>query len=134
MTEREEHLEEELHEFQKEKETVRHIVEQLGSGSQKQNKRISVVFLVLIFALLLMGLAFKKTDLILTLLVVILVALFKLIWMIYEFQRTNHFQFWILSTLEYKISEIDKRIRKMEKISREREEDRILNKDKNFMA
>ena len=134
MTEREEHLEEELHEFQKEKETVRHIVGQLGSGSQKQNKRISVVFLVLIFALLLMGLAFKKTDLILTLLVVILVALFKLIWMIYEFQRTNHFQFWILSTLEYKISEIDKRIRKMEKISREREEDRILNKDKNFMA
>ena len=134
MTEREEHLEEELHEFQKEKETVRHIVGQLGSGSQKQNKRISVVFLVLIFALLLMGLAFKKTDLILTLLVVILVALFKLIWMIYEFQRTNHFQFWILSTLEYKISEIDKRIRKMEKIAREREEDRILNKDKNFMA
>jgi len=134
MTEREEHLEEELHEFQKEKETVRHIVGQLGSGNQKQNKIISKVFLVLIFTLLAMGLAFKKTDITLTLLVVILIALFKLIWMIYESQRTNHFQFWILSTLEYKISEIDKRIRKMEKIAKEREEDRLLNKDKNLMV
>ncbi|MGF6906745.1 hypothetical protein [Fusobacterium sp. PH5-44] len=134
MTEMEEHLEEELQEFKKEKETIRHIVGQLGSGTQRQNKIISRVFIVLIVALLAIGLASKKTDLTITLLVTVLVALFKLIWMLNESQRTNHFQFWILSTLEYKISEVDKRIRKIEKIVREKEEKNLTNSDKNLVV
>lgn len=134
MTEMEEHLEEELHEFQKEKETIRHIVGQLGSGNQRQNKIISRVFIILIVALLVIGLASKKTDLTITLLVAVLIALFKLIWMLYESQRTNHFQFWILSTLEYKISEVDKRIRRMEKIAKEKEEKKLANDDRNLMV
>ena len=127
MTEMEEHLEEELHVFQKEKERIRDIVGQLGGARNHQNKIISSIFLILIIGLLVAGLALKKTNLTLTLLIAVLVALFKLIWMIYEAQKTNHFQFWILSTLEYRINEVDKRIKKVEKLVRPVDEEKKIN-------
>ena len=50
-----------------------------------------------------------------TLEVAVLLGIFKLIWMFYEAQRANHFQFWIMNSLEYRINEVDKRLRKIEK-------------------
>ena len=35
--------------------------------------------------------------------------------MFYEAQRANHFQFWIMNSLEYRINEVDKRLRRIEK-------------------
>ncbi|MDR3259784.1 MAG: hypothetical protein LBT51_09285 [Fusobacteriaceae bacterium] len=112
----EEQLEEELHEFQREQEKVKNIVEQLGGRNTKQNKIVSIIFLLVIFSLLAVGLGLQKTSLNLTLQIVIITALFKIIWMMYGTQKSNHFQFWILSTLEFRINEIDKKIKRIEKL------------------
>ncbi|MGL5577841.1 MAG: hypothetical protein ACRDB7_01875, partial [Fusobacteriaceae bacterium] len=64
---------------------------------------------------LVVGVALDKLDLVTTLEVAILVGIFKIIWMIYEFQRVNHFQFWILNSLEFRINEIHKKVKAMEK-------------------
>ena len=62
-----------------------------------------------------MGLALSKLNLVVTLLVATLIAIFKLIWMIYEAQRVTHFQFWILTSLEVRINQISKKIKVIEK-------------------
>ena len=36
--------------------------------------------------------------------------------MFYEAQRASHFQFWILNSLEYRINEVDRKVKKIEKI------------------
>ncbi|MDR1832135.1 MAG: hypothetical protein LBQ97_05300 [Fusobacteriaceae bacterium] len=118
----EEQLEEELHEFQKEQEKVRGIVGQLGGSVKRQNRIVSIIFLLLIFGLLVVGLGMRKTNITLTLLIVLLLAIFKVIWMIYGMQKAYHFQFWILSTLEFRINEVDKKIRKLEKLIKVKDE------------
>ena len=50
-----------------------------------------------------------------TLEVAVLLGIFKIIWMFYEAQRANLFQFWIMNSLEYRINEVDKRLRRIEK-------------------
>ena len=116
MPKREEHLREELDEFQKEKERIRSIVGQIGGANNSQHKMINLLFVVLIIALLILGVVLQKITLFLTLEVAVLVGIFKLIWMFYEAQRASHFQFWILNSLEYRINEVDRKVKKIEKI------------------
>ena len=130
---KEDQLEEELHEYQKEKEKIRNIVGQLGGKNNPQNKIISGIFLALIAGLLLIGLALNKMNVMTTLLIAVLIGLFKLIWMIYEAQKTNHFQFWILSSLEFRLNEVDRKIKKVEKIL-ETQEKNDKGDDKSLMA
>ncbi|MDR1835203.1 MAG: hypothetical protein LBQ96_05315 [Fusobacteriaceae bacterium] len=118
----EEQLEEELHEFQREQEKIRNIVGQLGGSGRKQNRIVSIVFFLLIFALLIVGLGMRKTDLNLTLLIVLLLTLFKIVWMLFGMQKAYHFQFWILNTLEYRLNEADKRIKRVEALLKARDE------------
>ena len=116
LPKREEHLREELDEFQKEKERIRSIVGQIGGANNSQHKMINLLFVVLIIALLILGVVLQKITLFLTLEVAVLLGIFKLIWMFYEAQRASHFQFWILNSLEYRINEVDRKVKKIEKI------------------
>lgn len=116
MPKREEHLREELDEFQKEKERIRSIVGQIGGANNSQHKMINLLFVVLIIALLILGVVLQKITLFLTLEVAVLLGIFKLIWMFYEAQRASHFRFWILNSLEYRINEVDRKVKKIEKI------------------
>lgn len=116
LPKREEHLREELDEFQKEKERIRSIVGQIGGANNSQHKMINLLFVVLIIALLILGVVLQKITLFLTLEVAVLLGIFKLIWMFYEAQRASHFQFWILNSLDYRINEVDRKVKKIEKI------------------
>ena len=111
----EEQLREELQEFHKEKERLRSIVGEIGGSGRAKNKAVNVLLMVIIAVLLIAGGALQKINLNLTLQLAILIGIFKLIWMFYESQRANHFQFWILNSLEFKINEISKKVRKIEK-------------------
>lgn len=112
----EEQLKRELHDFQQEKDRIRSIVGQIGgSEGTRHNNIINTVLLCIIGVLLLLGGLLRKIELQLALDVAILVGILKLLWMFYEAQKANHFQFWILNSLEFRINEIHKRVRKMEK-------------------
>jgi len=119
----EEQLKQELHDFQKEKDRIRNIVGQVGgSGGTTHNNIINTVLLCIIGVLLLLGGLLQKIELQLALEVAILVGILKLLWMFYEAQKANHFQFWILNSLEFRINEIHRRVRKMEKKLNEAEQ------------
>ncbi|WP_221892225.1 hypothetical protein [Cetobacterium sp. 8H] len=111
----EEQLREELQEFQKEKERIRNIVGQIGGTNNKQNKIVNTLLIVIIVALLVLGGVFNRITPSLAVQVAILFGVIKLIWMFYESQRASHFQFWILNSLEFRINEIYKKTKKLEK-------------------
>lgn len=119
--ERDEHLRQELDDFKREKERIRNIVGEIGGKNNKQHKLVSLIFLILIGILLMLGVVLQKITLFLTLEIVVLLGVFKIIWMFYESQRASHFQFWILNSLEFKLNEIDKRVRRIEKMLKEKE-------------
>lgn len=118
----EDQLKQELHDFQQEKDRIRNIVGQVGgSAGTKHNNIINTVLLLIMGGLLLLGGLLNKIELQLALEVAILVGIMKLLWMFYEAQKASHFQFWILNSLEFRVNEIHKRVRKMEKKMNEAE-------------
>lgn len=116
---RDEHLRQELDEFKKEKERIRNIVGEIGGKNNKQHKIVSMIFVLLIGILLVLGVVLQKITLFLTLEIVVFLGVFKLIWMFYESQRASHFQFWILNSLEFRLNEIDRRVKRIEKMLKE---------------
>lgn len=115
----EEHLKNIATEFQTEKDRIKGIVGEIGGKNNAQHKIVSLVFALLIVVLLVLGVALQKISLFLTLEIVVLIGIFKILWMFYEVQRSIHFQFWLLNSLEFRINDVDKRMKKIEKLLRE---------------
>lgn len=115
----EEQLKENLNEIQTEKDRIKGLLGEVGNKNNTQHRIVSLIFALLIVVLLVLGVALQKISLYLTLEIVAIVGLFKVIWMFYEFQRSMHFQFWILNSLEFRINDVDKRMKKIEKMLKE---------------
>ncbi len=123
MREKEEKsLLEELKEFEKEKDRIRQIVGKIGGKNNTQVKRVNSLLIGMIIALLFMGGVLRKMSLELTMYLAILLGITKIIWMLYETKKSNHFQFWILNSIEVRINEMAGKINKIEKKLREAEE------------
>ena len=123
MREKEEKsLLEELKEFEKEKDRIRQIVGKIGGKNNTQVKRVNSLLIGMIIALLFMGGVLRKISLELTMYLAILLGITKIIWMLYETKKSNHFQFWILNSIEVRINEMAGKINKIEKKLREAEE------------
>ena len=123
MREKEEKsLLEELKEFEKEKDRIRQIVGKIGGKNNTQVKRVNSLLIGMIIALLFMGGVLRKMSLELTMYLAILLGITKIIWMLYETKKSNHFQFWILNSIEVRINEMAGKINKVEKKLREAEE------------
>lgn len=102
-------LKEQLEQYKEEKERVRKLVGQIGSKKGlKYQKMANQVFLLMILLVFILSAIFKNISYSLGLQLSILLACIKIIWLISDQQKMNHFQFWILSTLELKINELEK--------------------------
>ncbi|MFA6878025.1 MAG: hypothetical protein WCQ76_03865 [Fusobacterium sp.] len=110
-----EKLLEELEEFKKEKDRVKEIVGKIGGKDNIQNKRVNMLLIGMIAALLFSGGVLRKIPLNITMYCAMMLGIVKIIWLLYEMSRANHFQYWILSTIEIRINEISGRIKRIEK-------------------
>lgn len=106
---------EELEEFKKEKDRVKEIVGKIGGKDNIQNKRVNMLLIGMIGMLLFTGGVLRKIPLNVTMYCAMMLGIIKIIWLIYEMIRANHFQYWILSTIEIRINEMSVRVRKIEK-------------------
>lgn len=112
-----EELEAELHEFRTEKERVRGIVGQIGGKKTKNlDAFINIVFLSIVFLVFFSGAVFHFIDYTLSLEIGVLLVSLKIAWMIRKQEKVNHFQFWVLTALEYKQNEISKKTKNLENI------------------
>jgi len=124
-------LQEELEQFRQEKEKIRALVGQIGGvASTKRDRVLNVLFLAAIALLFLVdvirhtvGVEIPVPPLFSIELGVLLVSV-KIIWMIHKQARVEHFQFWILNSIEFRLNEITKSVRRLEDLAQSDSTDR----------
>ena len=114
-------LREELEHYKAQKEKIRNIVGQIGGAtSHRRVTMINIVFLVIVvsafaFDLLrhIMGWKVPLLPPMLLLEVAVLLVSLKIIWMIHKQSKVDHFQFWVLNSIEFQINMLSRRIADM---------------------
>ncbi|MHB0946082.1 MAG: hypothetical protein ACYC3B_02805 [Sedimentisphaerales bacterium] len=108
-----EDLRKELENFQQEKERVRAIIGKLGGVPTFHTKFINITFIIIIFITVIVSIigGEKTRSLMIEIAVIALSA--KIIYMIHQQMRVDHFKFWMLSSIEWRLNEIMRLIRKL---------------------
>jgi len=112
----------ELEQFRKEKERIRHLVGQIGGKhSQKRDHIMNIVFIIAMVFLFLLDILRHVFHVNVPLpqmfsieLAVLLVSI-KIIWMIHKGTKVEHFQFWVLNSIEFRLNDVTKRLREIDK-------------------
>ena len=115
-------LKEELEQYKKEKEKIRNIVGQIG-GTQtaKRDRFITIVFIIFIvilfFADILRHVLHINIPLptLFSIELGILLVSIKIIWMMHKQAKVEHFQFWILNSIEFRLNDLSKQVRNFNK-------------------
>jgi len=115
-------LKNELEHYRHEKEKIRDVIGQIGGKSKKkQDAVINIVFLSLVLVFFLFDLVrhllrldvpFLPPSLLLE--VAVLLVSVKIIWMIHRQAKVDHFQFWILNSIEFQMNMISRRLASLE--------------------
>jgi len=105
----------ELEHFEKEKERVRTIIGTIGGVPQFRTKLINALFISIIFVAAAISIfSGEKLRLLMVELTTVMLSV-KIIYMIHIQMRVNHFKFWILSAIEWRINEMMVRIKQIER-------------------
>lgn len=115
-------LESELEHFRAEKEKIRQLVGQIGGkGSAKQDLTINLIFLSIVVIMLLFDLLRYLFHIqvplppLFSIEIGILLVSIKIIWMIYKQAKVEHFQFWILNSIEFRLNNLSRQMNAIEK-------------------
>ena len=111
-------LKAELEHYKKEKDKIRDVVGEVGGKTnRKQHVVINYVFLLLVTAAFgfdvlqsAMGWHIRYLPSNLILGVAVLLVSLKIIWMIHTQSQVDHFQFWVLNSIEFQINMLSRRV------------------------
>jgi hypothetical protein len=113
---------EELEQFRKEKERIRLLVGQIGGkGSERRDHWMNVGFITamaFLFAFdLVRHIYHLQTPLpqMFSLELAVLLVSIKIIWMIHKGTKVEHFQFWVLNSIEFRLNDLSKHVREIDK-------------------
>ncbi len=109
--EKEKELEDEIRSFQKEREKIRSIIGRIGGVPSEKARLINIVFVLLVVVVFALSLVWGGRIRFFMLEVGILLLSLKLVYFLESHMRLNHFQFWILSSLEWRLDKIEKRLK-----------------------
>jgi hypothetical protein len=115
-------LKEELQHYKNEKDKIRKIIGQIGgTTSIKHTRRVNIIFLVIVLSLFLFDVLRELLHLQisgyssnLAIEFALLLVSVKIIWMINKQSKIDHFQFWVLNSIEFQINSIAKKMRELE--------------------
>lgn len=115
-------LKAELDQFKKEKEKIRKLMGQIGGKhAARKDLWINVFFITAISLItindLLHHFAHWNTPLppLLSIEIAVLLVSVKIIWMMHKSTKVEHFQFWILNSIEFRLNDVAKQLRNLEK-------------------
>lgn len=100
-------LKKELEHFQQEKERVRAIIGQIGGMPKFRTKLFNAIFIAIIVVSVFISIIASELRLLMIELATVTLSL-KIIYLIHCQMRINHFKFWILSSIEWRLNEIMK--------------------------
>ena len=108
-------LKRELENFEKEKERVRAIIGQIGGVPKSRTRFVNALFIIiLVVSVIISILADEKWRLLMIELATVTLSV-KIIYLMHAQMRVAHFEFWILSSLEWRVNEIMKQLRQLKK-------------------
>jgi hypothetical protein len=116
-------LGDELEHFRAEKERIRDLIGQIGGkDSTHRDHVINITFVVVIIFLFcfdmlrhLFHIHIPVLPPIVSLELAIFLVSIKIIWMIHKESKIEHFQFWMLNSIEFRLNDIARRIGEIEK-------------------
>ncbi|MGB2600387.1 MAG: hypothetical protein WBD00_00360 [Candidatus Omnitrophota bacterium] len=111
IKEKERELESEIRSFEKERENIRRIIGKIGGVPTGKGRVINVIFIILVLAVFAMSIIWGGRIRFFMIEVGILLLSIKLIYFLESHMKLNHFQFWILSSLEWRLDKIDKTLK-----------------------
>lgn len=103
----------ELEHFQQEKERVRAIIGQVGGVPKFHTKLANTAFIILIAVTLVISIVGGEKWRLLMIEIATVALSLKIIYLIHCQMRVNHFKFWILSSIEWRINEMMKLVRQL---------------------
>jgi hypothetical protein len=115
-------LHQELDHYRSEKERIRKVIGQIGGAtSKRQDRLINIVFLVVVVGLFVFdilreitGFTLPTIPRFLSMELALLLVSLKIIWMIHRQSKVDHFQFWVLNSIEFQINMMSKRLKELE--------------------
>jgi ABC-type multidrug transport system fused ATPase/permease subunit len=117
LREKQKELEAEIRDFEKERESVRNIVGKIGGKPAFKTRLVNVIFMVLVLVVFALSILYGGKVRFFMIEVGILLLSLKLVFFLESQIRLNHFQFWILSSLEWRINKLDKRMRDLKDLA-----------------
>ncbi len=105
----------ELEHFQKEKERVRQIVGKIGGVPKFSTKIINTLFIIAVAVPIAISFFVGEKWQPLMIEVSLISLSLKIIYLIHSQVKVNHFKFWILSSIEWRLTEIRKDLKKLKK-------------------
>lgn len=104
----------EMEEFIREKERIRNIVGQIGGKPTMISKVMTILLIVLVLATLIAAPFLPKSLELPAVEVGIVLLSLKIFFFLQNEAKVTHFQFWMLSSLEWRMNEISKRVSKID--------------------
>ena len=119
LKEKERGLEDEIKDFETERENIRKIIGHIGGVPTPKARLVNIVFIVLVLTVFTMSIIWGGRVRFFMIEVGILLLSIKLVYFLESYIRLNHFQFWILSSLEWRLNQVDKRLKQLLKMNGE---------------
>ncbi len=110
-----EQLQEEIKQFLKEKEKIRSIIGKIGGRPTRNDEIINIMFITLVLASFIGSIMLSGIWKTLAIDFAILLISLKISYMLYSASKVSHFQFWILSSIEWRINQMEKELRDIQK-------------------
>ncbi len=111
----EEIIEEEIAHFIREKERIREIIGRIGGKPTIGVRIVNIVIFILVIGCFIMSLVLHGKFVIFSIELGVLLLSIKLALFLNNQAKMNHFQFWILSSLEWRLNEIYKILKERER-------------------
>lgn len=109
-------LKHEMENYKKEQEKIKQLIGSIGATHSSRNHKVfNGLFLMLVILSFFAGGVLHYIPFNLSIELGVLLVSIKIAWMIHEQQKVNHFQFWILNSIELRLNSLQTNFRKMEK-------------------
>lgn len=117
LEEKKEDILREIEEYNRERDQIKNMLGRIGGEKySKTDMIINIVFLSAIIALFTLELTTHFLPTFISIEVSVLLVSIKIVWMIHSQHKFNHFQFWILNSLEFRMNNMYSRLKKIERM------------------
>ncbi len=110
---------EEIREFLREKEKIRKVVGRIGGKPTRGEKTANILFMLFVITAFVVAVIYEGFPRLVSIEVGILLVSLKIAYFLNNEAKINHFEFWVLSSLEWRMNDLVKRMDNLEKMLEE---------------